>query len=217
MRALRCFVRDNRAAGAAEFAMVLPAFLLFLLGAIDVGRYMWTLNSAEKATQMGARYAVVNNPVATVLSDDFNLDHGISGGDAVAEDDFGTATCTSTGAGSASCTVTGNLSSENGADAAAFTKIVNWMKTFYPTIDYPNVRIIYKNVGLGFAGDPNGPDVPALTIIEVTGVTFKPLILFGGSMQLPIIQAALTLEDAECAESDGNPNTEEETNCDWSN
>ena len=45
-------------ATAAEFAMVLPIVILFLLGTIDVGRLMWTWNKAEKATQFGARYAV---------------------------------------------------------------------------------------------------------------------------------------------------------------
>ncbi len=43
--------------------MVLPLLILFLFGIIDVGRYMWTLNQVEKATQMGARMAVVTNMV----------------------------------------------------------------------------------------------------------------------------------------------------------
>ncbi len=34
---------------------------------IDVGRYLWTVNQLEKATQMGARWTVVNNMVASGL------------------------------------------------------------------------------------------------------------------------------------------------------
>ena len=204
------FVRDDTAASAAEFAMIVPVFLILLLGMIDVGRYMWTINQAEKATQMGARYAVVTNPVPVLLTQDFNIEHGSTAGDPVDTGDFNTATCTSTGAGNATCTITGGLSSENAADAAAFGKIIDWMKTFYPTVDYPNVRIIYKNVGLGFAGDPHGPDVAALTTIELHDVTFQPLILFGGSINLPDVKAMLTLEDASCTVAD-------ETNCDSSN
>ena len=64
---LESLMRSDRAASAVEFAMVLPLLLLFLLGIIDVGRYMWALNTAEKATQMGARYAVVSDPVANVI------------------------------------------------------------------------------------------------------------------------------------------------------
>ena len=55
--------RDRSGAGAAEFALVLPLFLMFLLGIIDAGRYMWEHNRAEKATQMGTRYAVVTDMV----------------------------------------------------------------------------------------------------------------------------------------------------------
>ena len=61
-------LRDRSAASAAEFALVLPLLIVFLLGIIDAGRFMWEYNEAEKATQMGARYAVVADPAATGLS-----------------------------------------------------------------------------------------------------------------------------------------------------
>ena len=49
----------------AEFALVLPVALLFLLGIVDAGRYLYEVNQLEKATQMGARFAVVTDPVAS--------------------------------------------------------------------------------------------------------------------------------------------------------
>src|SRR3546814_1343600 len=55
--------RNTRASSAAEFALVLPLLLIFLLGIIDVGRLMWTWNRAEKATQMGVRYAIAADMV----------------------------------------------------------------------------------------------------------------------------------------------------------
>ena len=58
MNVVRAFMRETGAAGAAEFALILPLFLLFLLGIIDAGRYAWAFNQAEKATQVGARWAV---------------------------------------------------------------------------------------------------------------------------------------------------------------
>ena len=48
MSLLRAFLRDRRGASAAEFALVLPLFLLFLLGTIDAGRYIWAVNEAER-------------------------------------------------------------------------------------------------------------------------------------------------------------------------
>jgi Flp pilus assembly protein TadG len=63
MRLLRQLLRDRRAASAAEFALVLPLLLVLMFGIIDMGRFFWQLNESEKATQMGARMAVVTTPV----------------------------------------------------------------------------------------------------------------------------------------------------------
>lgn len=175
--------------------MVLPLLLLFLFGILDVGRYMWTINKAEKATQMGARYAVVSDPVANVINVDFVNDYSIPGGDVVLPATFGSATCTSTG----NCTVTGAASGVSGRNAAAFDAIVTWMQRFYPEIQPSNVRVIYQNVGLGYSGDPTGADVAPLTTVELTGLSFQPLVLFGGSASLPVINASLTFEDGECS------------------
>src|SRR3546814_14373946 len=58
MRLLTRLARSSSGATAAEFAMVLPLLLMFLLGIIDVGRLMWTWNRAEKATPRGVGFAV---------------------------------------------------------------------------------------------------------------------------------------------------------------
>lgn len=195
MRSLSKLLRSQRAASAVEFALVLPILLLFLLGIIDVGRYMWTLNRTEKATQMGVRYAVVSDPVANVVNTDFVGGYSIPGGDVVPNSVFGSATCTNTGG----CTVTGSASGVTGRNGAAFTAIVNWMQNFDPEITPSNVRVIYENVGLGYSGDPTGPDVAPLTTVEVTGRRFNPIFLLGFGINLPTIRASLTLEDGECS------------------
>lgn len=190
---LALFVRNTRAASAAEFAMVLPVLLLFLFGIIDVGRYMWEINRAEKATQMGVRYAIVSDPVANVINTDF-VAYGIPGGDPVPTTAFDTAICGDNG----NCTVTGGAGDAS-RNAAAFTYIVDWMKKFYPAIQPQNVSVSYRNVGLGYSGDPNGPNVAALTTVELRDIPFQPMLLFGGTINLPVVKASLTLEDGECS------------------
>jgi len=187
-------IRSERAESAAEFAMVLPLLLLFLFGIIDVGRYMWALNMAEKATQMGARYAVVSDPVANVIKTDF-VSFGVPGGDPVPTTTFDSATCTNTG----NCTVSGTGGVDNSRDSTAFTNIVTWMQKFDGGIQPSNVTVTYQNVGLGYSGDPNGPNVAALTTVAVTGMQFQPMLLFGGTITLPTVKASLTLEDGECS------------------
>ena len=61
MKLLARLLRCNQAASSAEFALVLPLLLVLLFGVIDAGRFMWEYNRAEKATQMGVRYAVVTD------------------------------------------------------------------------------------------------------------------------------------------------------------
>lgn len=186
--------RNRRGSSAAEFGLVLPLLILFLFGIIDVGRYMWALNRAEKATQMGVRYAVVSDPVADVINTDFVDEYSIPGGDVVPAAIFGSATCTNS-----SCSVTGAANGENGLNATAFQNIVAWMQRFYPEIQASDVRIIYENVGLGYSGDPTGPDMAPLTTVILTNQSFRSLVLFGGEIGLPDVTASLTLEDGECS------------------
>ena len=50
---------SQHGATTVEMALVLLAFLMFLLGVTDVGRMLFTWNAATEATRLGARYAVV--------------------------------------------------------------------------------------------------------------------------------------------------------------
>lgn len=55
-------IRTNklqRGAAAVEFAIVVSIFFTLLLGAMEMGRLLWTWNAAGEATRLGARLAVV--------------------------------------------------------------------------------------------------------------------------------------------------------------
>jgi len=194
-------LRSERAASAAEFALVLPLLLLLLFGIVDSGRFMWEYNQAEKATQMGVRYAVVTDPVLNGLyTYSFSISGGIPQGTAVPTTSFDTATCTN---GACTCLPGGGFCNGTAYDATAFTNLVTRMSYMYPQIAASNVQIQYKNVGLGFAGDPDGPDVSPLVTVSLTGLQFHPItcLVFACSISMPDFRAGLTLEDATGTES----------------
>ncbi len=195
MRVVKQLIADRRGAGSAEFALVLPLLLVLLLGILDAGRFMWEYNQAEKATQMGARYAVVTEMVPDGLENySFALSGGILAGNTVPTTSFEEAVCNTT---SCTCTPGGGACSAAGYDAAAFDAIVARMRYFYGPIKDTNVIVEYRNIGLGYAGDPNGPDVAPLVTVRLTGMTFQPLsgMIFGLGVTMPDFRAALTLED----------------------
>jgi hypothetical protein len=183
------------AAAGAEFALVLPLLILFLFGMIDVGRYMWSVNQLEKATQVGARMAVVTNMVPTGLA---NTNYGLTLGQGapIPTSSFGAATCQQPG-GSVTCTCTTSpCPTLTPVDSASFGSVATRMKQIAPDIANSNVSILYRNSGLGYAGDPNGPDVAPIVTVTAHDVSFAPLIFFGFSTTLPDESASLTLEDA---------------------
>ncbi len=201
MKLLNRLLRSERAASAAEFALVLPLLLLLLFGIIDAGRFMWEYNQAEKATQMGVRYAVVTDPVLNGLYNySFSVSGGITQGSAVPTTSFDTATCTN---GACTCNPGGGFCTATSYNGAAFTNLVTRMNQMYPQVAASNVQIQYKNVGLGFAGDPDGPDVSPLVTVSLTGLQFQPItcLVFACSITMPDFRAALTLEDATGSES----------------
>ena len=56
--------RDRRGAAAIEFALLVPLFMLFLLGAIEFGRVLAQSNAVEKGVRAGVALAVrSDNPI----------------------------------------------------------------------------------------------------------------------------------------------------------
>lgn len=200
------FVRDRHASSAAEFALVLPLLIIFLFGIIDVGRLMWTWNRAEKATQMGVRYAVATDMIPNGLAAYSFVGGTITQGDPIPESAFGGASCSlSGGAVSCSCntgaTCPSTLVSDSANALTAFNNVVARMSLFMPEITADKVKIEYQYSGLGFAGDPNGSDVSPLVKVSIMPNTmvFRPITfaVFNGSFNLPSFSAALTMEDGQ--------------------
>jgi len=195
------FVRD-RTGSVAEFALILPLFLLFFLGIIDAGRYAYAFNQGEKATQTGARWTVVTNPVAPQLSswslNGASVSTGtLIQGDRIPADALDPITCSST-----ECTGTGNVPSGLGApDATAFVSLATRMQEIWPEIEDSNIEVVYRGSGLGYAGNPDGMDVAPFVTVRLKDMSFTSLLLFGATVSLPDFAYTLTMEDGQGTQS----------------
>jgi hypothetical protein len=198
---IRKLLSDRTASSAAEFALVLPLLLLFLLGIIDVGRWMWTYNRAEKATQMGARMAVVTNSIAPGIGSSYVGVGGLTQGDAIPPSQFGKILCTSSGC-SCATTPCPTVGSE---DTTAFDAVVTRMQSYLPTLSASNVTIEYSSSGLGYAGNPNGADLSPLVTVKIgtpTALQFQPITAFLlTTMSMPTFTTTLSAEDLSGSQS----------------
>ncbi|MBL0916915.1 MAG: pilus assembly protein [Sphingopyxis sp.] len=197
MRRLGSLLRDQRGGPAAEFALVLPLIILFLLGIIDVGRFAWEINRAEKATQTGARWAAVTDMIPSGLAGySFVTSGGLPQGTTVPASSFPGISCSSTG-GAATCTCSASCSFPTTANNTAFAALIDRMNDIKPDIGVTNVVVDYRYSGLGFAGDPNGADVAPIISVRLRNLQFRPFvgILFNANLDLPDFSYSLTMED----------------------
>lgn len=193
----RRVARNQKAASAAEFALVLPLLLLFIFGIIDVGRLMWEWNRAEKATQMGVRFAAVTDIVPSGLADfEFTTQANIVQGEPLSPALFPGVRCTGTTTTSA-CTCKGTCVFPLTANATAFNNIVTRMRRMEGQITPANVVIDYDYSGLGFAGNPYGPDVAPIVTVRLRDMEFESIVaqFFGGVIDKEGFASSLTLED----------------------
>lgn len=203
-------VRYNHGATAAEFALVLPLLLLLMLGIIDTGRFAWEYNRAEKATQVGARVAVVTDAIPAGLATASYVGVlGLTQGDIIPASALGIISCKSTsGAVACGCAPPDGAPpcpSLGTANSTAFNRIVTRMQYMKPDILASNVLIEYRGSGLGFAGDPNGMEVAPIVTVRLTGLQFKSSAspLFGGQLGIPMpdFRTSLTAEDESGSQS----------------
>ena len=192
------FVRNRSGSSAAEFGLVLPMLLGLIFLVIDGGRYLWSVNRIEKATQWGARYAVVAYPVTGGLASANYVGTVVGGvtltqGDVIPAAALGLITCTST-----SCTCTTAPCPTLGTFTSAyFLAIVDRMALISPDITASKVTILYRGSGLGYAGDPSGMQIAPLVTVKVSGVTWAPVSGFAQfKAGFPTIETTLSTEDS---------------------
>lgn len=199
---VRNLSRDQSGSSAAEFALVLPLLLLLMFGIIDAGRWIWTYNQAEKATQMGARMAIVTDMVSPGLSTSYVGVGGLTQGDVIPASQFGKITCDSV----SGCRCTVNPCPAPGTiNMTSFNAVVTRMKYFLPSLTAANVTVEYSSSGLGYAGSPVLPDLSPMVTVKIgtpTNLQFRPLtILAITSVNMPAFTTTLSAEDLSGAVS----------------
>lgn len=196
LSSLRRFV-DDESGAAGEFALMLPIIILFMLGLIDAGRYAYDFNRGEKATQIGARVAVVTDPAVEQLAD-YNFSGVTVGGVLLGQGDriplgaLGTISCNSV---ECTCTATPCLNGTTTLDPAAFAIMADRIREIWPTVGNDDITVEYSGSGLGYAGNPNGMDIAPFVTVTLTGMDFTSLLLFGGTIGFPDFRYTLTMED----------------------
>ena len=192
MGTMRHFIRDNRGATLIETTFIVTLLILMTLGFVDLARAFAQWNTAEKATQIGVRAAIITDPVAATLATydcgDGSLLLGTPCIDSTTT--FGTITCS----GSSSSCTSGNFNS------TAFTTILNRMQVVYPQLTASDVVVEYSDVKLGFIGREGA--VPAVTV-RLTGIQFNFLILNSllglSAINMPSFSSTLIGEDLTAA------------------
>ena len=197
-------LRDRKGSSSAEFALVLPLLLIMLLGIIDAGRFIWEYNRAEKATQAGARVAVVTQIIPQGVADFKYVGQTVGGkayiqGDPLLVSALGEVECKQT-SGSLGCTcdnTNGYCPTLGTTNTAGFEAIVARMTAMDPAVSANGVVVKYRGSGVGYAGDPGGMDIAPLVTIELREMTFRPLVLFNAvAFTLPPFRTSLTGEDS---------------------
>jgi Flp pilus assembly protein TadG len=209
------FWRDEIGGPLVEAAIVVPIFLIFSLGSVDYlyAFYQWT--AATKAVEVGARLAAVSDPVASGLTGTTNIAQSATSATVLEGDPMPDFELTCNDAGSGACTCTrGSCGAFTGYSASAMNTIVYGrgiatkcddatsyynagMCDILKQITPANVKVVYSQTGLGFAGRAAGP-VPTITV-SLQGLTYQFIFLkglpgFSGGITMPPFSTTITGE-----------------------
>ena len=205
------FLRDQHGAVMVEVTIMLSITLILVFGAIDFLLLFYQWNAAAKAVQIGARLAAVSDPVASGLNRISQAVVGASVAPGAAMPNFvvtcdgRTATCTCSGVNAcrgvkgydraAMNTIVFGRGSSSCSDAKSGDGV--GMCDIFSRITPTNVKIVYAQTGLGYAGRPGGP-TPTITV-SLQHLPFQFFFLRGlmgfHDLQIPPSTVSLTAED----------------------
>lgn len=184
--------------GAAliEAALVLPFVLIIVFAMSDFGIFLWQLNSAQKAVQLGVRKAIVSEPVAA--------GPGLSPSESVSywnDLPLGTPCAPINGRSvcpefSVTCAVSTGCICEKAAcsfriDQARIDPILYAMQAVLPQLKPEQLSFTYATNNLGYVGRPL--PVPINITVKIVGLNYD-LLFLGNVLTSSIpIPASMTL------------------------
>lgn len=161
------FLRETAGSVLIEYTIVFPLFITALLGTIDVCYMLYEWGTANKAAYMGARKAIVSNPVAQNVNL-FSFDPTNLG-----QNCFNAITGASSGICPSRTSVCANGSCTIGTwDDTAFAAILTEMQRVFPRITRQNVRISYQTNGLGYVPGQTG-NLPMNVTVSIQCMTHQ--------------------------------------------
>lgn len=203
-------LRDKSGAVLAEVTVMMPIALVFVLGSVDFLFAFYQWNAAAKAVEMGARIAAVSTPLANGLN---SLSTSVLSSSLHLGDTMPSFTVTCNAGGGGGCSCSGTCSGVSGFNASALNDIVYGrgnaacgdatsfydagMCDIFRRIQPANVKIVYAQTGLGYAGRNGGP-VPTITV-SIQNLPFQFFFLGGllgfANINMPGLQTTITGED----------------------
>jgi Flp pilus assembly protein TadG len=187
------FLRDQDGGPFVEVAVLIPILFVFLLGSVDFLHAFIQWNQATKAVGVGARIAAVSDPVAsgrntiptnalssTVFTGATMPDFQVTCDGKTAACSCTRGTCTGMGTYSAAAMnliVFGRDGKGKCGDSTSY--YTTGMCDIYAPITTSNIKVVYTQTGLGFAGRAAGP-VPTITV-SIENLPFQ--FFFLGSLR----------------------------------
>ena len=198
----RTFGRDEGGASAIELALLAPVFLVALLAIFDLGLYVWRWNQTVEAARVGARLAVVSDPVASDLKAMTGLETGVEPGQPVgAYERVCTGIACTNGVYSASAMDRLFYGpGAQGCDDTVRTENAG-MCDVLPTLARSNVTVSYRSSGVDAAGVVGA--LKPLVSVKISGA--EPNLFFidyfvpSGFTTLPDAEVTVLAEDLRTA------------------
>jgi len=167
MEPLRKFLAQEHAGATVEYVALMPLFLFLTFFIMEISIAVFSVGSAEKAVQAGARLILVSDPVVNTIADCSANPTNLRVLNCPNASTNPPGQPCSAGCQSFSPVVCagGTVSPCNSAN---FTILLNRMRSISPLIQASNVTVTYAYAGLGYVG---GPTVPRVTV-TVSGVAY---------------------------------------------